>query len=192
MCLCVCVCGSESVVLRGIFKLGKKSHDVLLTRTKLSWTPITPETPTGPSSCHGDTGCVEAVGAGRCFQTTRHTTTKHTHNQTCAYTVFYGRHGRSGQKITRRSSSTVFTDISWGLVGCFWHAVHKEELLDVLWCLLCLCWFRKFVVFLPGSTAVVTSVWVSDVIFLSFNDIQSHTVFIWEFEGSIPECPWGE
>ncbi|XP_062258042.1 ceramide kinase-like protein [Platichthys flesus] len=38
---------SECVVLRGIFRLGKKSHDVLLTRTRLSWTPITPETPTG-------------------------------------------------------------------------------------------------------------------------------------------------
>ncbi|XP_029314917.1 ceramide kinase-like protein isoform X1 [Cottoperca gobio] len=38
---------SECVVLRGIFKLGKKSHDVLLTRTRLTWIPITPETPTG-------------------------------------------------------------------------------------------------------------------------------------------------
>ncbi|XP_070831894.1 ceramide kinase-like protein [Chaetodon trifascialis] len=38
---------SECVVLRGIFKLGKKSHDVLLTRTRLTWTPITPENPTG-------------------------------------------------------------------------------------------------------------------------------------------------
>uniref|UniRef100_A0A3Q3XCB1 DAGKc domain-containing protein n=1 Tax=Mola mola TaxID=94237 RepID=A0A3Q3XCB1_MOLML len=38
---------SECVVLRGIFKLGKKSHDVLLTRTRLTWTPIIPETPTG-------------------------------------------------------------------------------------------------------------------------------------------------
>uniref|UniRef100_A0A3Q3MT56 Ceramide kinase-like n=1 Tax=Mastacembelus armatus TaxID=205130 RepID=A0A3Q3MT56_9TELE len=37
----------ECVVLRGIFKLGKKSHDVLLTRTRLTWTPIIPETPTG-------------------------------------------------------------------------------------------------------------------------------------------------
>ncbi|XP_051259113.1 ceramide kinase-like protein [Dicentrarchus labrax] len=37
---------SECVLLRGIFKLGKKSHDVLLTRTRLTWTPITPETPT--------------------------------------------------------------------------------------------------------------------------------------------------
>uniref|UniRef100_A0A8C2XR80 Ceramide kinase-like n=1 Tax=Cyclopterus lumpus TaxID=8103 RepID=A0A8C2XR80_CYCLU len=37
---------NECVVLRGIFKLGKKSHDVLLTRTRLTWIPITPETPT--------------------------------------------------------------------------------------------------------------------------------------------------
>ncbi|XP_075937998.1 ceramide kinase-like protein [Anarhichas minor] len=37
---------SECVMLRGIFKLGKKSHDVLLTRTRLTWIPITPETPT--------------------------------------------------------------------------------------------------------------------------------------------------
>ncbi|XP_028292022.1 ceramide kinase-like protein [Gouania willdenowi] len=40
---------SECVVLRGIFKLGKKSHDVLLTRSRLSWMPIVPETPTGES-----------------------------------------------------------------------------------------------------------------------------------------------
>ncbi|KAM9850603.1 ceramide kinase-like protein [Aulostomus maculatus] len=38
---------SECVVLRGIFKLEKKSHDVLLTRTRLSWTLIKPESPTG-------------------------------------------------------------------------------------------------------------------------------------------------
>uniref|UniRef100_A0A8D3C2W2 Ceramide kinase-like n=1 Tax=Scophthalmus maximus TaxID=52904 RepID=A0A8D3C2W2_SCOMX len=42
---------SDSVVLRGIFKLGKKSHDVLLTRTRLTWTPITPETPTTGEAC---------------------------------------------------------------------------------------------------------------------------------------------
>ncbi|KAM9341941.1 ceramide kinase-like protein [Pholidichthys leucotaenia] len=36
----------ECVVLHGIFKLGKKSHDVLLTRTRLTWTPILPESPT--------------------------------------------------------------------------------------------------------------------------------------------------
>ncbi|XP_078795816.1 ceramide kinase-like protein isoform X6 [Oryzias latipes] len=41
---------SESVILRGIFKVGKKSHDVLLTQTRLTWTPIIPETPTGISS----------------------------------------------------------------------------------------------------------------------------------------------
>nr|XP_020465121.1 ceramide kinase-like protein [Monopterus albus] len=38
---------SECIVLHGIFKLGKKSHDVLLTRTRLTWTPVTPETPSG-------------------------------------------------------------------------------------------------------------------------------------------------
>ncbi|XP_043987351.1 ceramide kinase-like protein isoform X4 [Gambusia affinis] len=38
---------SESVLMRGIFKVGKKSHDVLLTRTRLTWTPIIPESPTG-------------------------------------------------------------------------------------------------------------------------------------------------
>ncbi|KAK5860944.1 hypothetical protein PBY51_022382 [Eleginops maclovinus] len=38
---------SECVLLRGIFKLGKKSHDVLLSRTKLTWIPIVPENPTG-------------------------------------------------------------------------------------------------------------------------------------------------
>lgn len=50
--VCVCfVCVSECVVLRGIFKLGKKSHDVLLTRTRLTWTPIIPENPTGQFPC---------------------------------------------------------------------------------------------------------------------------------------------
>ncbi|XP_037344511.2 ceramide kinase-like protein isoform X2 [Pungitius pungitius] len=37
---------SDCVVLRGIFKLGKKSHDVLLTQTRLTWMPIIPEIPT--------------------------------------------------------------------------------------------------------------------------------------------------
>ncbi|KAM4731573.1 ceramide kinase-like protein [Anableps anableps] len=41
---------SESVLMRGIFKVGKKSHDVLLTRTRLTWTPIVPESPTGDGS----------------------------------------------------------------------------------------------------------------------------------------------
>uniref|UniRef100_A0A3P9NAC0 Ceramide kinase-like n=1 Tax=Poecilia reticulata TaxID=8081 RepID=A0A3P9NAC0_POERE len=35
--------------MRGIFKVGKKSHDVLLTHTRLTWTPIVPESPTGQS-----------------------------------------------------------------------------------------------------------------------------------------------
>ncbi|KAK0143495.1 Ceramide kinase-like protein [Merluccius polli] len=37
----------DSVLLRGIFKLGKISHDVLLTSNSVSWTPITPDNPTG-------------------------------------------------------------------------------------------------------------------------------------------------
>ncbi|KAI4805395.1 hypothetical protein KUCAC02_010012 [Chaenocephalus aceratus] len=41
---------SEGVLLRGIFKVGKKSHDVLLTRTRLTWIPIIPENPTGETS----------------------------------------------------------------------------------------------------------------------------------------------
>uniref|UniRef100_A0A3P9NA93 Ceramide kinase-like n=2 Tax=Poecilia reticulata TaxID=8081 RepID=A0A3P9NA93_POERE len=36
--------------MRGIFKVGKKSHDVLLTHTRLTWTPIVPESPTGEES----------------------------------------------------------------------------------------------------------------------------------------------
>ncbi|XP_016379127.1 ceramide kinase-like protein isoform X2 [Sinocyclocheilus rhinocerous] len=31
---------------RGIFQIGKKSHDVVLTETRVTWTPIQPETPT--------------------------------------------------------------------------------------------------------------------------------------------------
>ncbi|XP_061548530.1 ceramide kinase-like protein [Phycodurus eques] len=38
---------SECVLLCGIFKVGKKSHDVLLTSTRLTWVPILPESPTG-------------------------------------------------------------------------------------------------------------------------------------------------
>uniref|UniRef100_A0A3B5R8S4 Ceramide kinase-like n=1 Tax=Xiphophorus maculatus TaxID=8083 RepID=A0A3B5R8S4_XIPMA len=45
----------ESVLMRGIFKVGKKSHDVLLTRTRLTWTPIIPESPTDK-----DTNVVQA------------------------------------------------------------------------------------------------------------------------------------
>ncbi|KAM9803560.1 ceramide kinase-like protein [Syngnathus typhle] len=38
---------SDGVLLRGIFKVGKKSHDVLLTATRLTWTPVLPESPAG-------------------------------------------------------------------------------------------------------------------------------------------------
>uniref|UniRef100_A0A3Q2YKL8 DAGKc domain-containing protein n=1 Tax=Hippocampus comes TaxID=109280 RepID=A0A3Q2YKL8_HIPCM len=37
----------ERVLLRGIFKVGKRSHDVLLTATRLTWSPILPESPAG-------------------------------------------------------------------------------------------------------------------------------------------------
>ncbi|KAK3544014.1 hypothetical protein QTP70_033862 [Hemibagrus guttatus] len=38
--------GSEPIV-RGIFQIGKKSHDVILTATRVTWTRIQPESPTG-------------------------------------------------------------------------------------------------------------------------------------------------
>ncbi|XP_058247371.1 ceramide kinase-like protein isoform X2 [Hemibagrus wyckioides] len=41
--------GSEPIV-RGIFQIGKKSHDVILTATRVTWTRIQPESPTGESS----------------------------------------------------------------------------------------------------------------------------------------------
>ncbi|KAL7882217.1 hypothetical protein AOLI_G00090660 [Acnodon oligacanthus] len=37
-------------LLRGIFQIGKTSHDVLLTASRITWTPIQPEDPTGQSS----------------------------------------------------------------------------------------------------------------------------------------------
>ncbi|KAF7215396.1 ceramide kinase-like protein isoform X2 [Nothobranchius furzeri] len=40
----------DRVLLRGIFKVEKKSHDVLLTQTRLTWTPVVPESPTGEAS----------------------------------------------------------------------------------------------------------------------------------------------
>ncbi|KAM4608343.1 ceramide kinase-like protein [Polymixia lowei] len=40
----------DQILLRGIFKVGKRSHDVLLSSTCLTWTPILPENPTGDSS----------------------------------------------------------------------------------------------------------------------------------------------
>ncbi|XP_029461778.1 ceramide kinase-like protein [Rhinatrema bivittatum] len=40
---------AEPILLRGIFAIGKRSCDVLLTARKLSWSPIQPETPGGDS-----------------------------------------------------------------------------------------------------------------------------------------------
>uniref|UniRef100_A0A8B9LQ10 Ceramide kinase-like n=1 Tax=Astyanax mexicanus TaxID=7994 RepID=A0A8B9LQ10_ASTMX len=34
-------------LLRGIFQIGKKSHDVVLTASRITWTPIEPDHPTG-------------------------------------------------------------------------------------------------------------------------------------------------
>lgn len=38
---------SNEPIVRGIFQIGKKSHDVVLTPSRVTWTPIQPETPTG-------------------------------------------------------------------------------------------------------------------------------------------------
>lgn len=63
----------DEPIVRGIFQIGKKSHDVVLTETRVTWTPIQPETPTGEqlrSVCrryHGDsmlplfTSCVSGA-----------------------------------------------------------------------------------------------------------------------------------
>ncbi|XP_052004537.1 ceramide kinase-like protein [Xyrauchen texanus] len=36
----------DEPIVRGIFQIGKKSHDVVLTATRVTWTPIQPESPT--------------------------------------------------------------------------------------------------------------------------------------------------
>uniref|UniRef100_A0A8C1N4K9 Ceramide kinase-like n=1 Tax=Cyprinus carpio TaxID=7962 RepID=A0A8C1N4K9_CYPCA len=36
----------DEPIVRGIFQIGKKSHNVVLTATRVTWTPIQPETPT--------------------------------------------------------------------------------------------------------------------------------------------------
>lgn len=63
--VCVFACVSEAVLLRGIFKVGKRSHDVLLTQTRVSWSPIIPETQTGQSlsgaAAAALTSCVTGV-----------------------------------------------------------------------------------------------------------------------------------
>ncbi|XP_047670728.1 ceramide kinase-like protein isoform X3 [Tachysurus fulvidraco] len=43
--------GNESKpIVRGIFQIGKKSHDVVLTSTRVTWTRIQPESPAGEAS----------------------------------------------------------------------------------------------------------------------------------------------
>ncbi|XP_065108300.1 ceramide kinase-like protein isoform X2 [Paramisgurnus dabryanus] len=37
---------ADEPIVRGIFQIEKKSHDVVLTATRVTWTPIEPETPT--------------------------------------------------------------------------------------------------------------------------------------------------
>ncbi|XP_056610490.1 ceramide kinase-like protein [Triplophysa dalaica] len=37
---------ADEPIVRGIFQIGKKSHDVVLTAKRVTWTPIEPETPT--------------------------------------------------------------------------------------------------------------------------------------------------
>ncbi|KAK6309889.1 hypothetical protein J4Q44_G00197700 [Coregonus suidteri] len=40
---------TDEPIVRGIFQIGKKSHDVLLSSTRVTWSLIQPETPTGQS-----------------------------------------------------------------------------------------------------------------------------------------------
>ncbi|KAL0963710.1 hypothetical protein UPYG_G00309860 [Umbra pygmaea] len=50
---------TDEPIVRGIFQIGKKSHDVLLTSRRVTWSPIQPETPTGHSETPRLTECVE-------------------------------------------------------------------------------------------------------------------------------------
>lgn len=90
----------DEPIERGIFQIGKKSHDVVLTETRVTWTPIQPETPTGEqrrgprSVCrrlHGDymlllfTSCVSGARSHvskplihvSCLQTRLHMQSQH-------------------------------------------------------------------------------------------------------------------
>ncbi|KAI1898162.1 hypothetical protein AGOR_G00069510 [Albula goreensis] len=46
------VTSTDEPIVRGIFQIEKKSCDVVLTATRIIWTPIQPETPTGQSDIH--------------------------------------------------------------------------------------------------------------------------------------------
>ncbi|XP_041923531.1 ceramide kinase-like protein isoform X2 [Alosa sapidissima] len=41
---------NDEPIVRGIFQIGKRSHDVVLTASRVTWTPIQPETPTEPAA----------------------------------------------------------------------------------------------------------------------------------------------
>lgn len=45
--LCDSTQNNDEPIVRGIFQIGKRSHDVVLTASRVTWTPIQPETPTG-------------------------------------------------------------------------------------------------------------------------------------------------
>ncbi|XP_055727105.1 ceramide kinase-like protein isoform X1 [Salvelinus fontinalis] len=49
----------DEPIVRGIFQIGKKSHDVLLTSMRVTWSLIQPETPTGQSETLRTTEYVE-------------------------------------------------------------------------------------------------------------------------------------
>ncbi|XP_028848032.1 ceramide kinase-like protein isoform X2 [Denticeps clupeoides] len=40
---------ADEPIIRGIFRIGRRSHDVVLTARRVTWTPIQPESPTGDS-----------------------------------------------------------------------------------------------------------------------------------------------
>ncbi|XP_051814763.1 ceramide kinase-like protein isoform X3 [Acanthochromis polyacanthus] len=87
---------SECLVLRGIFKLGKKSHDVLLTRTRLTWTPIVPETPTGDASAL-QTGVILLQDVFAVKVKRRRAAGQQSGGPVLGVTLFYGR--RRGRRL---------------------------------------------------------------------------------------------
>lgn len=47
--------GQEQPLLRGIFGIAKRSCDVVLSASRLKWSPIQPESPTGAGGMRGRT-----------------------------------------------------------------------------------------------------------------------------------------
>ncbi|XP_031442177.1 ceramide kinase-like protein isoform X2 [Clupea harengus] len=50
---------NDEPIVRGIFQIGKRSYDVVLTVSRVTWTPIQPETPTGDASSQRKEAFVE-------------------------------------------------------------------------------------------------------------------------------------